>query len=594
MNRIKRFFSGFLKNVCFGIKTSYQASKFYFSLKLIILLSTTAIPLVNIWLWKEVINGILNYQNRKHTVIICLSVYLALRLTTYVLTQFNTYINNRYSDELQFYIETVMMEKTSRVDLSFFDSAKMGDKVRHTRSNFGIITQMTWLVFDILSSFINVIATFIIVCTYKWWIGIATLILLIPFLIYNKKRTEHKLEMEKEQLRDHRKKDYYQNICFDNNVQFEIKLNNIGGYFIEKYKDIWKKLYRINKNEDISHNIINMLIMFINTSSTFLVLAFSVLDVINQKIGIGDLQYNLSMVSRLRAQAQGLVNNINQFLVNNTRLIELQEFMNMQPEVEKSGTLKPSNNPQIQFCNVSFRYPNTERYVLNDCSFTIEPYEKVGLIGLNGAGKSTIIKLMFRFYDPEKGCIRLDGIDLKEYDIYAVRKVFGVLFQDYVTYCLPLREIIALSDFNERFNDKKLKKACDLSGASEIFKTWEQGFDSVLGRYYADNGKDLSGGQWQLVGLARAYFKESEYMILDEPSAALDPISEDRIFEQLYNLSEGKSSVTISHRLSNTTLADKILVIGDGHIIEQGSHFDLLRQNGEYARLFNLQASKYM
>ena len=517
-----------------------------------------------------------------------------MRLTTYVLTQFNTYINNRYSDELQFYIETVMMEKTSRVDLSFFDSAKMGDKVRHTRSNFGIITQMTWLVFDILSSFINVIATFIIVCTYKWWIGIATLILLIPFLIYNKKRTEHKLEMEKEQLRDHRKKDYYQNICFDNNVQFEIKLNNIGGYFIEKYKDIWKKLYRINKNEDISHNIINMLIMFINTSSTFLVLAFSVLDVINQKIGIGDLQYNLSMVSRLRAQAQGLVNNINQFLVNNTRLIELQEFMNMQPEVEKSGTLKPSNNPQIQFCNVSFRYPNTERYVLNDCSFTIEPYEKVGLIGLNGAGKSTIIKLMFRFYDPEKGCIRLDGIDLKEYDIYAVRKVFGVLFQDYVTYCLPLREIIALSDFNERFNDKKLKKACDLSGASEIFKTWEQGFDSVLGRYYADNGKDLSGGQWQLVGLARAYFKESEYMILDEPSAALDPISEDRIFEQLYNLSEGKSSVTISHRLSNTTLADKILVIGDGHIIEQGSHFDLLRQNGEYARLFNLQASKYM
>ena len=129
--------------------------------------------------------------------------------------------------------------------------------------------------------------------------------------------------------------------------------------------------------------------------------------------------------------------------------------------------------------------------------------------------------------------------------------------------------------------------------AREVIKDWENGFDSVLGRYYADNGKDLSGGQRQLVGLARAYFKDSEYMILDEPSAALDPISEDRIFEQLYHLSEGKSSVTISHRLSNTTLADKILVIGDGHIIEQGSHFELLKQNGKYAELFNLQASKY-
>ena len=593
MNKIKQFFSVLVKNVWFGIKTSFLASKFYFSMKLLILVSTTAIPLVNIWLWKEVLNGIVDYQNSSKTVIVCLAVYLSLQLTTYLLAQFNTYVNSRYGDELQFYIEMVMMEKTSRMDLSFFDSAKMGDKVRHARSNFGVMTQMTWTVFDILSAFINVIATLIIVCTYKWWLGIVTLVLLIPFMLYNKKRTERKLEMEKEQLRDNRKKDYYSGVFFNNDIQFEIKLNNIGAYFIDKYKETWQKLYKINKAEDIKHNIINTLIMIINVSSEFLVLTVSVFDVVNKHIGIGDLQYNLSMVSRLRGQAQALMNNINSFLNNNTRLIELQEFMDIEPEVEKSGTLKPSNNPKIEFCNVSFRYPNAEQYVLKDCSFTIEPHEKIGLIGLNGAGKSTIIKLMFRFYDPEEGCIKLDGVDLKEYDIYAVRKVFGVLFQDYVTYCLPLREIIALSDFGERFNDEKLKKACDISGASEVIKDWENGYDSVLGRYYADNGKDLSGGQWQLVGLARAYFKDSEYMILDEPSAALDPISEDRIFEQLYHLSEGKSSVTISHRLSNTTLADKILVIGDGHIIEQGSHFELLKQNGKYAELFNLQASKY-
>ena len=400
--------------------------------------------------------------------------------------------------------------------------------------------------------------------------------------------------MEKEQLRDNRKKDYYQNVFLDNNAQFEIKLNDLGAYFLGRYKEIWEKLYRINKNEEVKHSIINAFIMIVNVSSEFLVLTISVLDVVHEKIGIGDLQYNLSMVSRLRSQAQELVNQVNQFIGNNARLMELREFMDIKPEVEKSGTRKPSGNPKIEFCHVSFRYPNAEQYVLKDCSFTIEQHEKVGLIGLNGAGKSTIIKLMFRFYDPEEGCIQLDGMDLKEYDIYAVRKVFGVLFQDFVTYCLPLREIIALSDFDERFNDKKLKEACDISGASEVIKDWENGFDSVLGRYYADNGKDLSGGQWQLVGLARAYFKDSEYMILDEPSAALDPISEDRIFEQLYHLSEGKSSVTISHRLSNTTLADKILVIGDGHIIEQGSHFELLKQGGEYARLFQLQASKYI
>lgn len=594
MNKLKTFFSGLFKNIWFGIKTCFLASKFYFSMKLVILMFTTLIPLVNLWLWKEVLNGIVDFQNSKQTVIICLVIYLALQLATYLIDQFDNYVQDRYSDELKFYIEEQMMDKTSRTDLSFFDSAKMGDKVRHARNNFLTMMNMSWLVFDIISAFINVVATLIIVCTYKWWLGLVTLVLLIPFMIYNKKRTERKLQMEKEQLRDNRKKDYYRDVFFNDNVQFEVKLNNIGSYFIGKYKETWQKLYKINKTEDIKHNIINTMIMIVNVSSEFLVLTVSVFDVVNKHIGIGDLQYNLSMVSRLRSQSQLLMNKVNKFLSDNARLIELQEFMEIKPEVEKSGTLKPSNNPKIEFCNVSFRYPNAEQYVLKDCSFTIEPHEKVGLIGLNGAGKSTIIKLMFRFYDPEEGCIKLDGVDLKEYDIYAVRKVFGVLFQDYVTYCLPLREIIALSDFDERFNDEKLKKACDISGASEVIKDWENGYNSVLGRYYADNGKDLSGGQWQLVGLARAYFKDSEYMILDEPSAALDPISEDRIFEQLYHLSEGKSSVTISHRLSNTTLADKILVIGDGHIIEQGSHFELLKQNGKYAELFNLQASKYI
>lgn len=592
MNKVKEFFKGLFKNVWFGIKTSFCASKFYFSMKLLILLSTTAIPLVNIWLWKEVLNGIVAKESRP--VFICLGVYLGLKLTAYLLNQLDVYVNNRYSDELKFYIDMVMMEKTSRMDLSFFDSAKMGDKVRHARSNFGIMTDMTWLVFNILSCVVNVVATLIIVSSYKWWLGILTLVLLIPYFLYNKWYTEKRLKMEKEQIRDNRKKDYYSGVFFDNNIQFEIKLNNIGDYFIGRYKEMWQKLYHINKKEDIRHNVRSLLIMLLCVSAEAIVLVLSVADVIAKKIGIGDLQYNLSMVSRLRSEAQSLMGNITRFLTNNTRLIELQEFMAIEPQTEKSGTKQPSANPKIEFCNVSFRYPNCEQYVLKDCSFTIEPHEKVGLIGLNGAGKSTIIKLMFRFYDPEEGVIKLDGVDLKEYDVYAVRKLFGVLFQDFVTYCLPLREIIALSDFGERFNDEKLKRACDISGVSEIIKDWEQGFDSVLGRYYADNGKDLSGGQWQLVGLARAYFKDCEYMILDEPSAALDPISEDRIFEQLYHLSEGKSSVTISHRLSNTTLADKILVIRDGHIIEQGSHFDLLSQNGEYAYLFNLQASKYV
>ena len=175
-----------------------------------------------------------------------------------------------------------------------------------------------------------------------------------------------------------------------------------------------------------------------------------------------------------------------------------------------------------------------------------------------------------------------------------MRKVFGVLFQDYVTYCLPLREIIALSDFWEKNNDNKLSKACSLSGANSFIESFEEGFDTIIGRYYADNGKDLSGGQWQLVGLARTYFRDTNVIILDEPSAALDPIAEDRIFNQLYALSENKTAITISHRLSNTTESDRIIVLEDGKIIEQGSFKQLIEEKGKYAHLFNLQAKKYL
>ena len=585
---------GLFKNVRFGIKLCFLASRFYFVLKLVVLLFSTAVPLLNLWLWKEILNGIADYQDAYRSVVLCLAVYLSLQLATFLADQLNDYVESRYEDAMMFYMDSVMMEKTSRIALSFFDSAKMGDKVRRTRSNYFAVTRLTWRVFEILSASVNVVAALIVVCAYKWWLGLAALVLLIPYLLYNQKHTSRMLEREKEQLRDNRKLEYCRDAFYDNGVQFEIKLNGIGECFIGTFKEIWQKLYRINRREDRRHNLLNALLTAVNVAGVVLTLIVSVFDVIGGKIGVGDLHYNLNMATRLRSQAQNLTYEVNQLLGDNTRLIELQEFMKMKPESEKSGALLPPKNPRIEFCRVSFRYPGANRLVLNDCSFSIEPHERIGLIGLNGAGKTTIIKLLFRFYDPEGGCIKLDGVDLKEYDVYALRRVFGVLFQDYVTYCLPLREIIALSDFENRFDDEKLKKVCAISGADAFVKDWADGFDSVLGRYYADNGKDLSGGQWQLVGLARAYFRDADYMVLDEPSAALDPISEDRIFDQLYRLSEGKGSVTISHRLSNTTLADKILVIGEGRIVEQGSHEELLTQNGKYAELFRLQASKYL
>ena len=191
------------------------------------------------------------------------------------------------------------------------------------------------------------------------------------------------------------------------------------------------------------------------------------------------------------------------------------------------------------------------------------------------------------------GEILYDGVNLKEYDIRAVRKIFGVLFQEYVPYNIKLREVIALSDISQVNNDARLTAACEESGFSKVIETWENGFDSYLGRTFVSDGKDLSGGQWQLLGLSRAYFRQSDFMILDEPSASLDPITEDALFRHLMQLSSDKGALTISHRLSNTILADSILVLEDGRIIEHGNHDDLMTLGGKYAHLFNLQAERY-
>ncbi len=591
MNKIKAFFSGLFKNVWFGIKTCFLASKFYFSMKLIILMFTTLIPLVNLWLWKEVLNGIVDFGNSKQTVIVCLVIYLALQLATYLIDQFDNYVQDRYSDELKFYIEEQMMDKTSRMDLSFFDSAKMGDKVRHARNNFLTMMNMSWLVFDIISAFINVVATLIIVCTYKLWLGLVTLVLLIPFMLYNKKRTERKLQMEKEQLRDNRKKDYYRDVFFNDNVQFEVKLNNIGSYFIGKYKETWQKLYKINKTEDIKHNIINTLIMIINVSSEFLVLTVSVFDVVNKHIGIGDLQYNLSMVSRLRSQSQMLMNKVNKFLNDNTRLIELQEFMDIEPEVEKSGTLKPSNNPKIEFCNVSFRYPNAEQYVLKDCSFTIEPHEKIGLIGLNGAGKSTIIKLMCRLYDPTEGEIYMNDFNVRKYDYRQYLDLFSVVFQDYSLLALPLGNNVSSA---ATWDGEKAEKCLREVGFGERYDEMAKGLETPIYKNFDDEGVNVSGGEAQKIALARALYKDAPFIILDEPTAALDPIAEAEIYAKFDEIVGDKTAIYISHRLSSCRFCDKIAVFDNGEIVQVGSHEELLSdENGKYYELWTAQAQYY-
>ena len=593
MKKIKETVKRFLGNFLYSLEISYKASPKFFIHKCILLMIDSVFAFTMAWAWKCILNAVTEQTQFTYYIIGLVALYLIFQIIQHLRDMYDSYVDRNYYDAIEGYRDNILMSKSSKIDLAFFDSASMQDKMSIAMAGYNAMTEIIWSAFGILSNIINVIIAFVIICRYNVVIGIVTLIIVLPDFIYNKLYAKHRRKLNEKLTRRCRLRDYYGELFSDESVKFEMKLNRFGNYIYDRYLSYWKEIRNINRKEDIKNSFIAAFMSVLNIFGDLLVILTSVSDVVSKKIGIGDLQYNMSMVGRLRGQFSQLMSSISGYIEYNTDLEKLKEFNNMLTVEERSGDKIPVSNPTITFENVTFSYPNTENHTLKNCSFTINPHEKVGLVGLNGSGKSTIVKLLFRFYDPDEGRILINGIDAREYDIYELRKLFGVLFQEYVKYDLTLREVIALSNYSEVDNDERLMNACRKSGFDAVIKDWDNGFDSYLGRTLCDDGKDLSGGQWQLLGLARAYFRDSDIVVLDEPSASLDPIAENRIFNQLYDYSEGKCSITISHRLSNTMKADKILVLENGAIKEQGSHDELMKIQGLYYRLFTLQAKRY-
>ncbi|MEE1357285.1 MAG: ABC transporter ATP-binding protein, partial [Clostridia bacterium] len=248
----------------------------------------------------------------------------------------------------------------------------------------------------------------------------------------------------------------------------------------------------------------------------------------------------------------------------------------------------------IEFCSVSFRYPGTDRDVLHNINLKFSGDDTVVLVGLNGAGKTTLIKLLTRLYDPTEGCILLDGHDLRDYAVKDLYSMFGIVFQDYGRYAVSVSENIAFGDIHKEYSDADIKAAAEQANATEYINALPDGFDTPLMRIFEKNGIELSGGQWQKLGIARAFYAESDVLILDEPTAALDPIAEKNVFDQFDRLRENKMSIFVSHRLSSATGADLIVVLENGCVIESGTHTELMQKNGKYCELFSVQAERYI
>jgi ATP-binding cassette subfamily B protein len=331
------------------------------------------------------------------------------------------------------------------------------------------------------------------------------------------------------------------------------------------------------------------------SASYYVAYAWIIFEAVSGRITIGSMTFYLTLFRQSQGTFQGLFDTINRLYENGLFMDNLFDFLKLTPQMARAD--RPAPMPDrfqhgLEFRSVWFRYPGREDWALRDVNLRIAPGEKLALVGPNGAGKTTMIKLLTRLYDPTEGQITLDGVDLREYDPDELRQRIGVIFQDFVKYQLTVKENIGFGQIDELDDDARVRYAAERGGADEVVAELPQGIDTMLGRWF-EKGHELSGGQWQKVALGRAFMRDGEVLVLDEPTAALDAEREYEIFQRFRELTNGKIAVLISHRFSTVRMADRIAVIEDGRIVELGSHEQLLARGGTYARLFEMQAEGY-
>jgi ATP-binding cassette subfamily B protein len=388
---------------------------------------------------------------------------------------------------------------------------------------------------------------------------------------------------------------YLTNLLTSDTYNKEVKLFTVGNFFIERFSNLFQRYYAENRSLVIRRYLAGAgwsMLTVLTSGLTFLYVAYRTLG---GTISVGGLTLYVQAADGVSQAFSALLSGLQSMYEHQLYLKTLFELLDFQPQVRAPESPVPMRHPMekgIEFRNVTYSYEGKDEPALKDVSFSIARGETVAIVGHNGAGKTTLVKLVARLYDPQEGQVLIDGRDVREYDPDELRGEFGVLFQDYVSYQFSARENIGIGRVERLDDTSAIATAASKSGASTVIEGLPQGYDTVLGKWF-DGGVNLSGGEWQKVALGRAFMREAQILILDEPSAALDARAEYELFSRLRELAHGRTAIFISHRFSTVRQADRILVFEEGRLIESGTHEELLKLAGRYAELFNLQAASY-
>jgi ATP-binding cassette subfamily B protein len=556
-------------------------------------------PLAMLVVTGSIIEGIHAYTSHQkalpHYFWWLVAAEFALAALSTILVRVLDFFDAVLADRFTRHISTRIVEHAAKLDLTSYEDPVFYDKMDRARvqgTDRLIMIQSAGRFFQQGITAASLAASIFL---FSPWLLVALIACVVPAFLGETHFAFLGYSLNFQQTTARRQMDYLRILGGSRESAKELKLFGLAPFVVNRYTELSDELHKQNLGLEKKKLFFGALLTMLGTVGYYGTYAFVIYRTVAGSLTLGMMTVLVGAIAGASTNIQAFFSSFSIIADQALFMSDLLEFFAVQPKIFSTPNALPAPRPirqGFEFKNVSFHYPGNPRLVLNNVSFKLEPSARIALVGENGQGKTTIVKLLTRLYDPTAGQILLDGVDLREYDLEDLRKEIGVIFQDFTRYEMTASENIAVGQIEERNNQFRIRSAANKSLAEKVIRKLPKGYNQTLGCRF-EGGVDLSGGEWQKMALARAYLRDAQVLILDEPTAALDARSEHEVFERFAELTKGKMSLLISHRFSTVRMADRILVLEGGRIAEQGKHDDLVRDSGRYAQMFELQAANY-
>ena len=588
-----------LKNVPPLLKMVWETSPLLATATIALRLVVAVIPVAQLWVGKLIIDQVVRAitgRSVDHSHIwILLGYEIALVVLNDFLARAATLCDSLLGDKFTNHVSLRLMEHAARLDLVSFEDPVFYDKMerarRQTTARLGMLAGLAGMA----QQTITLLSLSAAIVSFSPWFLLLLIAAVLPSFLGEARFAMLAYSILFRWTPERRELDYLRMLGASNQSAKEVKIFGLGPHLIDRSRTLFDRFYKENKALSIRRALYGGLLNLLPFAGYYVAYVVILFRTLSGALTVGDLTFLAGAFSRSRLLIESLFGNVNNIAEQALYIKDLFDFFETQPAitsvVNAISAPRPIRNG-FEFRNVSFAYPGSDRRVLSSVSFRFDADERIALIGENGAGKTTLVKLLARLYDPTGGEILLDGIDLREYDVEDLRREIGVIFQDYMRYDMVVQDNIGFGRIEHLNNEQRIETSSRKSLADSVIAQLPRGYRQMLGRRFED-GIDLSAGQWQKIALARAYMRDAQVLILDEPTASLDARAEYEVFQRFADLTRDKMAVLISHRFSTVRMADRILVLDNGEILEQGTHQQLVALGGRYAELFELQAAGY-